>query len=73
MMLAMSIPSAQNEHLAAVEDAAAFLGEAQNECLLRRAELERRIRLALAMNVSGRQIAHAAGLSHTTVQTIGEK
>ena len=66
----MSIPMDSQEHLASVEDAAAFLAEAQNEALLRRAELERRIRLAHAAKVSGRQIAQAAGLSHTTIQTI---
>ena len=66
-------PLTLEEHLASVEDAAAFLAEAQNEALRRRAELERRIRLAQGAKASLRKIAKASGLSHTTVQTIGEK
>jgi len=63
-------PSSPEEHLGSIEDAAAFLAEAQTEALIRRAELERRTRLAVAAGLSLRRIAQAAGLSHTTIQTI---
>lgn len=66
-------PVTPEEHLASVEDAAAFLAEAQNEALLRRAELERRIKLALRANLATRKIAAVAGLSHMTISTIGKQ
>ncbi len=63
-------PTGPEDHFASVEDAAAFLAECQNEALLRRAELERRVRLAVGAGLSMRRIAKAARLSHTTIQTI---
>lgn len=58
------------EHLERVEDAAAFLAEAQAEVVSRRAELDRRIVEASGSKLSLRRIAFMARLSHTKVQTI---
>ena len=57
----------------AIEDQAAFLAEIHDEALLRRAELDRRIKVARAARLSLRRIALAAGMSHTQIQRIEDQ
>lgn len=64
-------PKTTEEHLASVEDAAAFLQAAQAEVDRCRAELDRRVVLARTKKVSLRRIAGASGLSHQTIARIG--
>ena len=61
------------ELIASVEDAAAFLAETHAEALKRRAELDRRIKVARGARLSLRRIALAAGMSHTQIQRIEEQ
>lgn len=66
-------PVTPDEMIASIEAAAAFLAETHNEALRRRAELDRRIKVARSARLSLRRIATAAGMSHTQIQRIGEQ
>ena len=60
----------QAEGLEAVENACAFVAEAQSEVYERRAKLDERIREARTTGLSTRRIAEVAGVSHDTVRRI---
>lgn len=60
----------QAKSLEAVENACAYLAEAQAEVVTRRGELDEKIKATRGLGISTRRIAEVAGVSHDTVRRI---